>query len=206
VALEERARERGDPALPAYLKLGGRENNLALAFLGLVVVGLLRGSQAAERRPHPLLAPAFALFATLHFRPPDHVLTSAERAAAIADSERVVAAVREADAAGEKALLLLTTIPWIVAGHRDVPHDRVHSAVELVMGRFPEAEGLFEHVGDGRYATVVASGGLVGGASSASFDLRLRETLDRRYDLVYPRGATNGRQPGVAIFRLRPAH
>jgi hypothetical protein len=192
-------------SLPAYLKYGGRDNNIALLLLGVVIAAALR-SKANEDAPHPLLVPVAALLATLSFRPPSAPPTSAERAAAIADFGRAVTAVRDADAHDERALLLVHSTAWIAAGHRDVPRDRFHSAVELFYAHRPEAELLFAHVEDGRYATIVVTTAQLrpGDDLLGRMNARLRAAIESRYDRVFPADAqTLDAIEGVVIFRKR---
>ncbi len=194
-------------SLPGYVKYGGRDNNVSLLVLGAVITLLLRARDATDRAPHPTLAPAIALFATLFFRPPSPPASVAERAAAFADFDRAVSAVSDADARGEHALVLVQTTPWIAAGHRDVPRDRFHSAVELFYGRRPEADLLFLHIADGRYATIVVGAQqLRGGADPlGEMSARLRASIEATYDRVHPApDVAIDAFDGVVVFRKRP--
>ena len=195
-------------SLPGYVKYGGRDNNVSLLVLGAVITLLVRARDTSERSPHATLAPAAALLATLLFRPPSPPASTAERAAAIADFDRAVSAIRDADGRGEHALVLVQTTPWIAAGHRDVPHDRFHSAVELFYGRRAEAELLFAHVADGRYATIVVGAGQLRGGGDPLGDMtaRLRASIEARYDRVYPApGVALDAIDGIVVFQRRPS-
>jgi hypothetical protein len=196
-------------SLPAYLKYAGRDNNLALLIVGATVALFLRGARHADdartARAHPALFGAVALVATLLFRPIAALPTRAEREAAVADADTVVHAVQDGDASSKKTLLLLHTYAWIRAGHRDVPHDRYHSAIELFYGRHPEGDLLFAHVEDGRYDTIVATASALRGGDDprGDFASRLRDSIERRYELVFPEGAKLDSAEGVVIFEKR---
>lgn len=195
-------------SLPAYLKYGGRDNNVALVLLGAVLVAVLRAHDARgdARAPHPTLVPSFALLTTLLFRPPAPPPDRVEREAAIADLDRVVATVRDADARGARALLLVHSTAWIAAGHTDVPRDRFHSAVELFYGSLPEADLLFSHVEDGRYDTIVATTAQLrpGDDLLGRLCARLRASIERGYDRVWPSDDRSlDAVDGVVVFRRR---
>jgi hypothetical protein len=181
-------------SLPAFAKYAGRENNLALLVVGAtaVLVVALRGRAAA------VLA-ALTLVVLVQPRLPDAPL--AERADAVADEARVVDTLTSDRAAGRTTLLLVHAEAWIDAGHRDVPHDRAHSAIELFYGGHPEADLLFQRIAGGRYDTVVATTTELAPQPGplGRFDDRLRESL-HDYAIVWPdRGSLD--TEGVVILR-----
>ncbi|MEO6419080.1 MAG: hypothetical protein ABIP39_06720, partial [Polyangiaceae bacterium] len=168
-------------SLPAYLKHGGRENNLTLWLVGSVVLILLRASDARTRGPHPALALVASLLIVVGFRSPELPLPRSVHDASARAFARIVDVIHRDDAAGRHTLLLNHVAPRIAAGHRDVPHDRFASAVNLFISRRPEAQLLFDHIEDGRYDTVVLPPPSAQAGATGEFTARVTESLARHY-------------------------
>jgi hypothetical protein len=194
-------------ALPGYLKVSGRDNNLTPLLVGAVVVILLAAAKSARGtgpRFNGALPWALVLTLLVAARPLALPLAGAARAAAYADFDAMTAAVREDARDGRRTLLLLNTVPWIAAGHRDVPGDRYASAVELFFARLPEGQLLASRIAAGTYDTILAGGsplaprpGLLG-----EFNRGLVDAMHGRYVVEYPTGATDlTRVEGAVILR-----
>ena len=101
---------------------------------------------------------------------------------------------------------LLHAAAWIEAGRRDVPRDRMLSALELWLARRPEAGILLEDLDAGRYDTVIALGTQLRDDVDLRgvYDVRVLRALLGRYDLVYPPGHPDPTTlPGALVFRRR---
>jgi hypothetical protein len=196
-------------ALPAYLKVSGRDNNLMPLLFGAALVVLVAAAAhatVAGPRWHPALPWALVLTFTLAARPLIWPLHGPERSGVIRDFEAMTTAVREDRRLGRRTLALLHTNPWIVAGRRDVPFDRCSSALELCYAHIPEGDLLSLRVADGRYDTILSGGvQLAPGADTrGQFNARLLSALRDGYDLVYPPGALEAwRVEGAVIYRKR---
>ena len=145
-------------SLPAWLKYAGRDNNLALLAVGATCAGLLGIAAHVSRGGatiHPALGPAAALLGLTILAPPISPFLGPARAAACSDAATIERAVREDDQAGRHTLAMPSVARWIAAGHRDVPPDRIQSAIELFYAEAPAADLLFSHIEDGRYDSVV---------------------------------------------------
>lgn len=208
-------------SIPGYIKYCGRDNNLTpilvVSIVVIVVVasrhasGVPRNAAAVPRdaaaaKLHPALAPLLALVLVVSARPPEAPVASADRAAVRADMDAIVATLHDDAAAGRSTLALIHVAAWIEAGRRDVPHDRLLSALELHLASRPEASLLVAHLEERRYDTVVAAGpqladdvGLRG-----EYDVRVRRALEAGYDVVYPPGASSAAAVrGAVILRRR---
>jgi hypothetical protein len=194
-------------ALPAYLKVSGRDNNLMpLLFGSMLVIFVAATEHAAGAGPHwhPALSRGLALTLALTARPLAWPLGGSERSGAIRDYEALTSTLREDTRLARRTLSLLHTNPWIAAGRRDIPRDRYSSAMELYYAHFQEAELLPRRVAEGRYDTILAVGvQLAPGADMrGQFNGGLLAALESGYDLVYPPGVREPwRVEGAVIFR-----
>jgi hypothetical protein len=197
--------------LPAYVKYAGRENNLTVPLVGAVFLVVLAAAHhavalAPPARFHPLLGSVVALYALALVRFPDPPPSHGLPPRPVEQDLQATVDVLADDAAHHAGTLLLTeTVPWISAGRRDVPRDRLFSAYELFYGNHPEAGLLIAHVKDGRYRTVVASSGrqLRGSNELAGqYAAMLARALTEDYVVVYPPGSPAAVDVGgTVIFR-----
>lgn len=191
----------GIAAFPAWLKCGGRDNNLLPWTFGAAVLLALRA-----RRAPPSAQPGFAVAATLvallavpPATPPDAAMRRAilDRAAFVTD------VIRAADARHEQVLAPATTLSWIDAGHRDVPSPRLASAVELFFAHVPAADRFFDEIERGAWETVVVGAEELTAHDSVparAFTERLRRSLERGYVLAATH-ESDPRLPPVLVFR-----
>lgn len=194
-------------SLPAWLKYAGRDNNLALLAVGATCAGLLGIAAHVSRGGatiHPALGPAAALLGLTILAPPISPFLGPARAAACSDAATIERAVREDDQAGRHTLAMPSVARWIAAGHRDVPPDRIQSAIELFYAEAPAADLLFSHIEDGRYDSVVVMGEYLqrGSTPVGRFDGRLRAAIESRYTLAEPRDLVSSEgYRGALVFR-----
>jgi len=182
------------PSLFAYAKQGGRVNSLLPLTLGACVILILvlgeRGlpKQSAAGMP-PAVVPAFAaclLAIALTACFPSAPLVGSARHGLQAIQDRATRWVRDETAAGRRPLLGLGTAAWIAAGRRDVPKDQLTSASEMFFGHRPELDAFRGRLLGQSYdrlffpASAVFSNPLLVG---------LRPELERRYEVVEPRGS-----------------
>jgi hypothetical protein len=193
--------------LPGWLKYAGRDNNLVLLALGALCAGMLGSVRRAEQggpNYNPLLPSAASLLAVIALVAPSLPFAGAARSTAFAEAALVTRTVQDDTLAGRKTLAPLHMAAWISAGRRDVPGERFQSAVELWYGGFPQAQLLFDRIEDGRYDTVVVTGAYLQADQGplGRFDARLREAIERRYELAEPtRAFSVDSHPGALVFR-----
>ena len=101
--------------------------------------------------------------------------------------------------------MLLNTVPWIAAGHRDVPGDRYASAVELFFARLPEGQLLASRTAQGRTYDTIPAGGLSWlrvRTLLGEFNRGLVDAMRGQYVVEFPVGATDRtRVEGAVILR-----
>ncbi len=185
--------------MPAYVKYAGRENNLVVLVIGAVAILVVAGARASRGPLVPaLVVYVLALVATPKAHGAASPLSLEEQTAA---AERALA---EDDAAHEASWASATLL--IRHGDREPPRDCINVAYELFYGKRPEAELFFDHLGDGRYRSVVmVSGDLHEDATlRGQFATRLRDTLSHRYDVVYPTVPVPDEVNHLVIFRRKP--
>jgi hypothetical protein len=198
-------------ALPAYLKVSGRDNNLTPVLVGAVLVVLLSAAENVRsdgRRWNTALPWALALTLVVLARPPSGPLMGEPRRAAFADFEAMTAVIREDARLDRRTMDVLHATPWIAAGRRDVPGDRYASAAELFFAHLPEGDLLAQHIANGGYDTIIAGGSQLAPAPGllGEFNRGLLAALRDRYVLVYPAGFTDpSRVEGAVVFRRTPS-
>jgi hypothetical protein len=193
-------------SLVGYLKTAGNENNLTFLAISAAVLLLFAAFEAHEEgspRAHPAIGPAALTLALFVARPPEPPLVGAARTDVLVDEgvlERLVAEE------GARALLLTQVAPWIAAGRRDVPPDRLQSATELDLAGHPAGRLLTAHLADGRYDALAFGPDNVRPVDPALKPLaaRLEAVIESRYELVYP--PADMRRDGVShvfVYRRR---
>jgi hypothetical protein len=198
-------------ALPAYLKVSGRDNNLTPVLVGAVVVALLAAAEDARssgRRWNIALPWALAVTLVVAARPPSGALIGKPRAAALADFDAMTETIREDTRLGRRTMEVLHTTPWIAAGRRDVPGNRYASAAELFFAHLPEGGLLSNRIAEGKYDTIIAGGSQLAPAPGllGEFNRDLLAALRARYVLAYPAGSRDpSRVAGAVIFRRVPS-
>jgi hypothetical protein len=193
-------------SLPAWIKYGGRDNNLTMLAVGATCTGLLCMAQHVARGGetlHPWLGPAATLLALWLLVPPQS-WPSDVRDMARHDAALIEQTLRADEAAGRRTLVDASVVGWIASGHRDVPADRSQSAIELSFGGFPQADVFFSHIEDGRYDSILVRGPhLIEGANPVgAFQARLRRAIESRYTVEGPLGpASVEARSGFLVFR-----
>jgi len=191
-------------SLPAFLKVGGRDNDLMpLAIAGSVLL-LLAATALARRTASGVVLPAAALAVALVLVPPAPPCPAA-LGTRVAHAERELEArVRGETRAGRHTLLYASTLAWIRAGRRDVPLDRVQSGIELYAAGRPELAAGFARF-DRVYDSVVSVGAVFehGDRWDARFVALVEKHLHAHYELVRPPGDTapSGEPTSVLLFR-----
>ncbi len=191
-------------SLPAFLKLGGRANDLMPLSIAGSILLLLPATALAERAASRVVLPAAALAVALVLVAPASPCPAALRARVTHAEHTLEAQVRGETRAGRHTLLYASTLAWIRAGRRDIPLDRVQSAIELYAAGRPELAAGFERF-DRVYDSVISVGAVFehGARWDARFVDRVRRHLDAHYELVRPPGDTAppGEPTSVLLFR-----
>ncbi len=191
-------------SLPAFLKVGGRENDLLPLAIGAGVVLLLTAAAVARRTPSRALTPAAALAVALVLVPPRRPCPASLRANVVHAEHSLEALVRSETRAGRRTLLYSSTLAWIRAGRRDVPRDRLQTALELFAAGRLDRSGYLAHL-DRDYDSVIAVGAAFqhGDRWDARFVANVTRHLLSHYALVLPHGASALPEDATAVILLR---
>lgn len=174
----------------AFLKEGGRENNLAgpaFVLAAAAIVALNSAASAPEVMAGPRLS-ATALVLLAPFMPRHDAGAAAEGVRIREDHRVVVGFVRGELAAGRAPLVHSGTTAWLEAGGEGAPRDALHPAIELYLAGHPAFEGHLERLARGHHGSIVTPGKTFtsGGSVGRPFGERLREAVSPRYCVVYP--------------------
>lgn len=178
----------GAVTILAYLKDGGRANNLVAPALPALVLAFFWSGERAGRR-YSDVASLCALSALTLGKLPD----SGAARARISTLDQLTALhyVREDLAAGRRPLVQSGTSLFLQAGGGGVPWDQLHPAIELFLAGHPAFETFLARLASGRYDTIVTPGTVFTSrtASGLPFGQRLQSAVKPRYCVVYPLGA-----------------
>jgi hypothetical protein len=186
------------PLLPAYLKYAARENNLVVVLVACVMLLAIAGASSART----LLAPTAALY-IIALAWPSSARTTPSPIGYDEQMSAVESAMKDDDA--HHAKTWASTTLHIRHGERQPPMDNINIAYELFYGNHPEAELFFQHIGDGRYRSVImVSGDLLPDETlRGRFARRAADALSKNYELVYPTVAVPANVNHFMIFRRK---
>lgn len=186
----------------AFLKAGGRPNNLvAPALVAVFIIYLALSEGGAPRFVDVVAASALVAIGAGRLREPDVDGFQAMRS----DYGAAVAFVRHELAADRNPLVHLGTTIWIAAGGKGVPKDQLVSAVELYLARDPAYERHLQRLASGLYGSIVTPGVTFVAESTVGgrFGDDMRRAVRDRYCQVYPMKADGTAMPAeLASNRL----
>lgn len=177
----------GAVTILAYLKDGGRANNLVAPALPALVLAFLWSGERAGRR-YSDVASLCALSALTLGELPDSGVARAR--ISTLDQLTALHYVRDDLAAGRHPLVQSGTSLFLRAGGQGVPWDQLHPAIELFLAGHPAFETFLARLASGRYDTIVTPGTVFTSrtASGLPFGQRLQFAVKPRYCVVYPLG------------------
>lgn len=170
----------------AFLKEGGRANNLVAPALPALAVAFLLLTERGGSRGFAELASVAALAAVSPDFGPE--LDPERIATALADHRAAVALVRQELGAGRHPLVHSGTTIWLEGGGRGIPRDRLHPAIELYLAGHPAFETHLQRLASGMYETIITPGQtfVVRTTAGAHFGELMQSAVRARYCVVYP--------------------
>jgi hypothetical protein len=175
----------------AFLKEGGRPNNLVAAAIPAVCTLLLAASALERRmgRGGAVLSGAAMIAILLRQTTPfDPEMLHL----AAADHRVGVAFVKDDLRLGRRPLVLGSTLMWTEAGGVGIPADELHPAVELFLAGNPAFQAHLARIASGVYTSIVTPGETFVASTTrgAPFGALYQGAVEARYCVVHPLDAS----------------